>query len=310
MIKKLVLVTLFLGLVPALSQAKLNVVTTTEDLAALAQEVGGNNIEASPIAKGYQDPHFVEAKPSYLLKLKKADLFIQIGLELEVGWVPPLLTNARNQKILPSNPGFLDASEGCEILEKPSGPVDRSLGDVHPLGNPHYWLDPENGRVIARSIAQKLSQLDQGHTKEYQENLARFESKLSEKEKEWSALASALKGSKVVTYHRSWSSFAKRFGFDVVNYVELRPGIPASPAQVQSLTKQIKAEKIPLLIMEPYFDTKLPQKIADETGAKLVVLSPSVGADKTVKTYFDLFDYDVKLIREALGMKELKEQNK
>src|SRR5437773_2585542 len=142
------------------ASAQLQVVTTTEDLAALAREVGGNQISVTAIAKGYQDPHFVDAKPSYLLKLRSADLLIVVGLELEVGWLPPLLTNARNSKIIPGYAGYVDASQGCDILQKPTGVVDRSLGDVHPLGNPHYWTDPANGRAIARHIADKLEELD------------------------------------------------------------------------------------------------------------------------------------------------------
>lgn len=288
---------LFLA-VPA--AAKLNVVTTTEDLSALAREVGGDRIEAVPIAKGYQDPHFVEAKPSYLLKLKRADLFIQVGLELEVGWAPSLLTGARNSRILPGNPGFLDASEGCEILEKPRGPVDRSMGDVHPLGNPHFWLDPDNGRVIARSIARRLSALDPEGAKEYEGNLARFEAALSAKEKSWDKEFAALKGVKAVTYHNSWPNLARRFGIEIVDFVEIRPGIPPSPAHVQSLIAKMEKERVPLLLIEPYFDDKLPKKIARETGARLVILPPSVGAAAELKGYLDLFDYDLKLIESAL----------
>ncbi|MEK7288229.1 MAG: metal ABC transporter substrate-binding protein [Elusimicrobiota bacterium] len=280
--------------------AKVRIVTTTEDLTALSREVGGDFVEATPIARGYQDPHFVDVKPSYLLKLKKADLFIQVGLELEVAWAPALLTNSRNSKILPGNPGFLDASEGCEILNKLSGRVDRSLGDVHPLGNPHYWTDPGNGRIIAKNIAQRLAVLDPEHSKEFQANLARFEFRLSEKEKEWDSLASSLRGIKIVTYHNSWPNFAKRFGLELVNFVEPRPGIPSSPSHVHFLIQQIKAEKISLILVEPYFDLKLPERIERETGARLVVFPPSVGGKKNLKSYFDLFDYNLKLLREAL----------
>lgn len=287
---------------PVLAQAKLRVVSTTEDLAALTREVGGELTEVSAIAKGYMDPHFVDAKPSYLLKLKNADLFIQVGLELEVAWAPSLLTNARNSKILPGNPGFLDASEGCEILQRPRGGVDRSQGDVHPFGNPHYWLNPSNGRAMARSIAQRLSELDPGHGEAYKKNLAQFESKLSQKEKEWDHVAEIhLKGVKVVTYHNSWPNFAKRFGIEVAGFIEPKPGIPASPAHIQMLTAQIKAEKIPLILVEPYFDAKLPEKIAKETGAKLVIFLPSAGGKTEIKTYFDLFDYDFRLIEEAMS---------
>ncbi|MEK7232509.1 MAG: metal ABC transporter substrate-binding protein [Elusimicrobiota bacterium] len=288
---------------PSLALAKVQVVTTTEDLAALAREVGGDLVDAQPVAKGYQDPHFVQAKPSYLLRLKRADLFVQVGLELEVSWAGALLTSARNTNILPGNPGFLDASDGCEILEK-SLSVDRSMGDVHPLGNPHYWLDPANGLAIARNIAQRLAEIDSAHAGDYEANLAKFSKRLDEKNKEWSALAAPLKGLRVVTYHNSWPNFAKRFGLMVVNFIEPRPGIPASPAHVQTLETQIKREKIPLVLIEPYFDEKLPQKISEDTGARLVILPPSVGADPSIKTYFDLFDHDLNLIRNAIGKTE------
>ena len=281
--------------------AKVKVVTTTEDLAALAREVAGETAEVGSIARGYQDPHFVEAKPSYLLKLKKAQLFIQVGLELETGWAPALLTSARNPGILPGRPGFLDASEGCEILEKPAGGVDRSLGDVHPLGNPHYWLDPENGRLIARAIARRLSAIDPANAEKYKANLAAFEERLSQKQKEWDAAAAALKDVKVVTYHNSWPSFAKRFGLDVVDFVEPRPGIPPSPAHIHSLIARIKAEGVRLLIVEPYFDQKLPKKVAAEAGVPLVIVPPSVGGEEGIKTYFDLFDRQLELLKNAGG---------
>src|SRR5580765_1740387 len=157
---KYLIAALIIGLSTASSQAALKVVTTTEDMASLTREVGGNLVDVSAIAKGYQDPHFVDAKPSYLLKLRSADLLVVVGLELEVGWLPPLLTNARNSKIIPGYPGYLDASVGCDVMQKPSGTVDRSLGDVHPMGNPHYWTDPDNGRTIAQHIASKLKELD------------------------------------------------------------------------------------------------------------------------------------------------------
>ena len=281
--------------------AKVKVVTTTEDLAALAREVAGETAEVGSIARGYQDPHFVEAKPSYLLKLKKAQLFIQVGLELETGWAPALLTSARNPGILPGRPGFLDASEGCEILEKPAGGVDRSLGDVHPLGNPHYWLDPENGRLIARAIARRLSAIDPANAEKYKANLAAFEERLSQKQKEWDAAAAALKDVKVVTYHNSWPSFAKRFGLDVVDFVEPRPGIPPSPAHIHSLIARIKAEGVRLLIVEPYFDQKLPKKVAAEAGVPLVIVPPSVGGEEGIKTYFDLFGRQLELLKNAGG---------
>jgi zinc/manganese transport system substrate-binding protein len=288
-------------LLPAAGWARtLSVVTTTEDLAAISREIGGSHVDVIPIVRGYQDPHFVDAKPSYLLKLKRADLLAIVGLELEVGWLPSLLTNARNPKILPGSPGFLDASQGCRILQKPSGAIDRSMGDIHPEGNPHYWLDPENGRVIARRFAAKLSELDAEHAKDYADALQAFEAKLSDKEKQWSADAAAFKGTKVVTYHNSLPNFTAAFGLDVVDHVEPKPGVPPSPGHVQRLTTRISSEKIPLILVEPYFDEKLPNKIATQTGAKLVIFPPSVGGEPAIKTYFDLFDHDLKLIADAL----------
>ncbi len=286
---------------PSQLSAKVKIVTTTEDLAALAKEVGGDFAEVSSIARGYQDPHFVEAKPSYLLKLKKARLFIQAGLELETAWAPALLTNARNPGILPGRPGFMDASDGCAILQKPQGGVDRSMGDVHPLGNPHYWLNPENGRTIARAVARRLSVIDPDNAGGYKANLGAFEARLSEKEKEWDALAGELKGIKVVTYHNSWPSFAKRFGIEVVDFIEPKPGIPPSAAHVHFLTGRIRAEGVRLLLVEPYFDLKLPKKIAAQTETTLVVFPPSVGAEESIKTYLDLFDRQLKLLKNSLG---------
>ena len=298
-LNKLILSALFL--MPTCTFATINVVTTTSDLASLAKEVGGDWVDVKSIAKGYQDPHFVEAKPSYLLYLRRADLFIQVGLELEVAWAPSLLTNSRNPKILPGNPGFLDVSEGCEILQQSSGGVDRSQGDVHPFGNPHYWLDPENGRRMARSIADKLKSIDSSHSQDYTANLEKFETRLRQKEKEWDGLAAKLKGLRVVTYHNSWPNFAKRFNLEIVNYVEPRAGIPPSPAHLDELIRQIKTERIPFLMMEPYFDVKLPEKIARETGSKLIILAPSVGGEKGIDSYFDLFDHDLNLITNAGG---------
>lgn len=300
-IKRLFLSAALLCLAPSLLLAKVRVVTTTEDLAALTREVGQDLVQVQSIAKGYQDPHFVEAKPSYLLKLKRADLFIQVGLELEVAWAPALLTSARNSKILPGNIGYLDASTGCEILQTASGRVDRSMGDIHPMGNPHYWLDPFNGLVIAGNIAEKLSLLDPQHAAEYKANLARFDKELSEKKKAWDKLAQSIRGIRVVTYHNSWPNFANRFGIEVVNFIEPRPGVPPSPSHVQSLINQIKTEGIPIILVELYFDTKLPKKIERNTNAALLIVPPSVGSEKDIRTYFELFDRNLNLIKSALG---------
>src|SRR6476619_6270505 len=176
---------LFAAASPAFAQSKLNVVTTTEDLAAIAREIGGDRVTVESIARGYQDPHFVEAKPSFILKLQKADLLIVVGRELEIGWLPPLIQQSRNGKIQPGAEGYLDASLNASILEMPTGQITRAMGDVHPLGNPHYWLDPDNGERIAKSISDKLSQLRPNDRAYFEMQLASFKSRLDSAEKRW-----------------------------------------------------------------------------------------------------------------------------
>jgi len=296
--KILALASLLLVSAPAL--AVVRVVTTTADLASIAQSVGGKRIEAVSLAKGYQDPHFVEPKPSFILRLSRADLLIVAGLDLEIGYLPPLLDQSRNGKVRPGSPGYLDASVGCEILERPTGVVTRAMGDVHPFGNPHYWLDPRNGRVIARSIAAKLAALDPPGGTEYRANLAAFEAKLTEGEKRWDALLAPFAGMEVVTYHNSWPNFLKRFRLKAAGYIEPKPGIPPSPTHTVQLINLMRARKIPVILMEPYFDERGPGSIGQKTGAKLLTFIPSVGGVPAAKDYVALFDYDVKLLADAL----------
>ena len=278
---------------------KLNVVTSTTDMAALAEEVGADKITVESIARGYQDPHFVEAKPSFLLKLRQADLLISVGLQLEIGWLPPLITQCGNAKIQVGAPGYLDASQFSEILEIPQGVVTRAEGDVHPLGNPHYWLDPDNGRRIARGIAAKLSDLDPGDAAYFQQKLQEFDKRLSEAVQKWDTAMKPYRGKKVVTYHRSFPNFAKHFGLDVIGYVEPRPGIPPTPSHTFELIQLMKRENCKVVLVEPYFDLKTPQSIGRETGAQVVVYLPSVGGEKQVTNYFELFDYDIGLLIKA-----------
>jgi zinc/manganese transport system substrate-binding protein len=278
---------------------KLNLVTSTEDMAALAREVGGDNINVESIAKGYQDPHFVEAKPSFLLKLRQADLLVSVGLQLEIGWLPPLITQSGNPRIQVGAPGYLDASQFAEILEIPQGTVTRAEGDVHPLGNPHYWLDPDNGRRIARGIANKLADLDPSNAAYFQQRFQDFDKRLSAAEQKWDAAMRPYRGMKVVTYHRSFTSLAKHFGLDVIGYVEPRPGIPPSPGHTIEMILLMKRENCKIVLVEPYFDLKTPQAIGRETGAQVIVYMPSVGGEKQVTTYFELFDYDIALLIKA-----------
>lgn len=290
---------LFIGFSHPAHAGKLFVVTTTADLASLTREVGGDKVDVMAIAKGYQDPHFAEAKPSFLLKLRQADLLIAVGLELEVGWLPPLIQQSRNDKLLGKGGGYLDASTGCEILERQTGQVSRAMGDVHPFGNPHYWLEPNNGKIMATNIARKLSDLDQTDASYYQSRLTDFIRRLDAAAKRWDAQMAPYHGTKVVTYHNSWPNFARRFGLQVIGYVEPKPGVPPSPSHTLSLIQQIKSQEVKIILVEPYFDLQAPNAISRATGAKVVVLMPSVGGTKEVPDYFKLFDYDLNLLEKA-----------
>jgi zinc/manganese transport system substrate-binding protein len=296
------LLALLLTAAPAL--ATVRIVTSLQDFASLTDAIGGKRVETFALAKGYQDPHFVEPKPSFVLKLSKADLLIVAGLELEIGYLPPLIDQSRNDKIRPGAPGYLDASVGCDILERPTGVVTRAMGDVHPFGNPHFWLDPENGRIIARSIADRLAKLDPTGATEYNANLAAFEAKLTEGEKRWEAAVAPYAGTEVVTYHNSWPNFLKRFKLVAAGYIEPKPGIPPSPSHTVELIEMMRARKIPVILMEPYFDRKTPTMIAEKTGATLLVFIPSVGGVPEIKDYFSLFDYDVHLLADALAARK------
>ncbi len=283
----------------ASAAGKLQIMTATTDLAALAQEVGGDRVEVESVARGYQDPHFVEAKPSFLLKLRHADLLIVVGLELEIGWLPPLISQSTNPKIQVGAPGYFDASRFAKILEIPTGVVTRAEGDVHPLGNPHYWLDPENGLRIAKGIQNKLSEMRPGDAAYFAERYNSFEQRIKQADEKWLAEMKPYAGRKVVTYHRSWPNFAEHFGLNVVGYVEPRPGIPPSPQHTVELIGLMKRDGVKVILVEPYFDLKTPNAIARDTGAKVVVLMPSVGGEKEITDYFKLFDYDIAKLKQA-----------
>ena len=282
------------------ARAGLNVVATTEDLADLTRQVGGDKVKVETIARGYQDPHFVEAKPSFILKLAKADLLVLVGRDLEVGWLPPLVDQSRNGRIRPGADGYLDASLSARILDVPTGPITRAMGDVHPLGNPHYWLDPGNGRRAAKAIADKLARLDPGNASTFAARYADFDRRLADAERRWDAMMAPYKGLKVVTYHKSWPNFAERFSLDVIGYVEPRPGIPPSPGHTLQLMAEMRRQGVKILLVEPYFDLRTPNSIGRETGARVLVMPPSVGGEKEITDYFELFDYDLDLLVTAI----------
>jgi ABC-type Zn uptake system ZnuABC Zn-binding protein ZnuA len=291
-----------LGAAPE-ARAEIKVITTTQDLASLVTEIGGDKVSVEALARGYQDPHFVEAKPSFVLKLHSTDLLVVVGRELEVGWLPALITQSRNSKLQPGGPGHLDASQTVRILDVPTGQVTRAMGDVHPLGNPHYWLDPANGRRIAKAIQEKLAQMSPGDSAYFATRYADFDRRLTEGERRWTSAMAPYKGTKIVTYHRSWPNFAEAFGLDVVGYVEPKPGIPPSPAHTLQLIQQMKQEGIKVILVEPYFDLKTPNAIARETGAQVLVVPPSVGGVKAATDYIRLFDHDIDLLVSTLKSK-------
>lgn len=281
--------------------APLKVVTTISDLASLTKEVGGDRVDVTSIARGYQDPHFVEPKPSFLMLLRNADLLEAVGLELEIGWLPPLLDQSRNANIRPGTKGYLDLSNGVEILDRPTGAVNRSMGDVHPMGNPHYWLDPANAVRIAIQIERKLEELRPADAPYFQQRLNAFKGKINTANKRWLDMMAPYRGAKIVTYHNSWPNFARHFGLNVVGYIEPKPGVPPSPSHTFELIGLMKEQKVKAIVMEPYFDQKTPQSIADRTGAHLVVLYPSVGGAKSgTDDYFQLFETNIVNLIKAL----------
>ena len=296
----LVLLALLLCAPGGRTEAAVNVVTSTEDLAAIVSEVGGDRVQVESLARGYQDPHLVEAKPSFILKLHRADLLVVVGRELEAGWLPRLVEQSRNARIRPGATGYLDASQTARILDIPTGEITRAMGDVHPLGNPHYWLDPNNGRRIAQAVRDRLSQVSPGDAQVFASRYADFDRRLQDAEKRWDAQMAPYRGTEIVTYHRSWSNFAERFGLTVVGFVEPKPGIPPSPAHTLALTEEMKRRGIRLIVVEPYFDLRTPNALARSTGAHVLVLTPSVGGVKEADSYIALFDHNLRLLVAAI----------
>lgn len=285
---------------PRPAAAQVRVVTTTEDLAGLAREVGGDRVEAVALARGYQDPHFVEPKPSFILAVNRADLLIAVGRELEIAWLPTLIASARNARVQPGAPGFLDASQNVRILDIPAGPVTRAMGDVHSQGNPHYWLDPNNGRRIAQAIRDRLSQIAPADAAGFAARYEAFDARLAAAEARWDAALAPYAGAKLVTYHRSWPNLMERWKLDVIGYVEPKPGIPPSPRHTLEIINLIQSRAIRIILVEPYFDTKTPDYIAAKTGATVVTLYPSVGGTTAIGDYFALFDANVDALVAAL----------
>jgi zinc/manganese transport system substrate-binding protein len=284
------------------SAAQLRVVTSTTDLADIASAVGGSRVRVTHISEGYQDPHFAEAKPSFILEMRKADVFAYVGLDLEVGWMPLLVDGSRNSKIRPGGAGNLNVSQVINVLDQARGTVDRSQGDVHPLGNPHYWLDPENGRRIAQLFARKFSELDPRNAVAYEISRKSFEDRLSLAERAWQPLLVEIKGKPVVAYHTSWKYLAEYTGMNIVGFMEPKPGVPPSPSHLAGLILQMKRTGAKAIIMEPFYSRKDADFVASKTGARVVILPPSVGGlrDKKIDDYIELMKYDIQAVANSV----------
>ena len=298
----LLLVAGVLALAPSLAQGQLKVVTSTTDLYDIAKSVGGDKITAMHIGEGYQDPHFIEAKPSFVLQLRNADVWAFVGLDLEIGWMPLLLDGARNPKIRLGGSGYVDASRAIRILDTPQGNVDRSMGDVHPLGNPHYWLDPENGRRIARLFKSKLTELDPRNEDTFEKNEKAFETRLNAAEQGWQSDLATIRGKPVVAWHTSWRYFAEYNKMNIVAFMEPKPGVPPSPAHLYEVIQAVKRTGAKAIVMEPFYDRKVADLVAKQTGIKVLILPPSVGGLRgaQVNDYISLMKYDMAQLAAAL----------
>ena len=294
--------TALLALSSALSPGakKLNVVTTTPDLGALAREIGGDAIEVKSLAKPSEDPHFVDAKPSHIVTLNRADVLIEGGSELEIGWLPPLLESARNSRLAAGAPGRISASQGIRMLEVPAT-LDRSRGDVHSLGNPHFIIDPQSAKIVAANIAEHFSQVAPESAPLFRANLARFNSAVDAKYGEWQRVMAPFKGMKIVTYHNDFLYFADRFKLNVVETLEPKPGIAPSPAHIAQVIAKMNAENARVILVQPYQNRKTAETVARQANGVVLGVSQQPGAIKGTDTYIALMDTLVRTIAGALG---------
>ena len=299
-ISQLVLALAGLLALAAPSSAKLNVVTTTADFGAIAREIGGDLVEVSVLAKPTEDPHFVDAKPSYIAKLARADVLIEGGAELEMGWLPPLIDGSRNSKLGLGKPGHVLCAEGLALLEVPAT-LDRSQGDIHAIGNPHFMTDPVNAGRVAERIAGAFSAADPDHSPAYRQRRDAFVKRLDEKLAVWQKQMAPFQGKTVVAYHNSWPYFASRFGVKIDLFLEPKPGIPPTPANMTDVVTRMKAEQIRVIVVEPYQNRRTAEKVAAATGATIVDFAQFPGGVKgTEAGYIELIDYLVNTLTTAL----------
>lgn len=277
--------------------AQIRVVATTPDLASLAREIGGNAATVTALAKPTEDPHYVDAKPSHIVTLNRADALVEGGAELELGWLPPLLENSRNSSISAGAPGRIAASQGVRMLEIPAS-FDRSKGDVHSAGNPHFLIDPFNVRIIARNMADRFAQIDPKSAVTYKANLAAFNTKLDAKSAAWQSQLAPYRGSRIVTYHKDFVYLAARFGLTVVETLEPKPGIAPSPAHLAMVIGRMKASNARVILVQPYQNRRTAQTVARQAGAVVLDVTQQPGAGRT---YFDMMDALVGALAGSFG---------
>jgi zinc/manganese transport system substrate-binding protein len=280
--------------------AALDAVTTTQGLAALVREVGGDRAEATNLSRGIQDPHFVDANPNLAVKLRRADLLVDVGLDLEIGWLPGLVNISRNPDIQPTGRRRLIAASAVSVLEVPTGPVDRSQGDIHPAGNPHFLSDPRRAAKVAEAIAAKLAELDPEGAAGYRARLADFERRLGAASAGWLAQLAPFRGAKVVTRHKTLSYFFDWSGIVAAAYLEPKPGIPPPPSHLADVVELVRREKVREILVENYYDTKSADLVAKLTGAKVVVIPGDVGGTPEAKDYLSYMGELVRLVAQGL----------
>jgi zinc/manganese transport system substrate-binding protein len=276
--------------IPARAADKIRVVATTTDVGSILQTVGGDRVQVTTIAKGYQDPHYVDPKPSFIVDLRRAKVVAYVGLQLEIGWLPLLVEGAHNQAIVAGAPGNIPMSQGIDLLEVPTGGVSRAGGDIHPEGNPHYWLDPRNMIQMAKTAEAGLSRVDPAGAATYAANRDTFVKKLESQIPVWEKRMEPHRGKMLVCYHKEYEYLARWLGLQVVDYVESKPGIPPSPRHLQELEQTMKEKKVPVMVASVFVRLNDLQGLAQRTGAQLVVLPPSVAADKGTDDPIALFD--------------------
>jgi len=296
-----ILVLCALAILAPAAQAKLEVVATTLDFGSIATEIGGNRASITTLAKPTEDPHFVDAKPSFIVKLNRADAVVEGGAELEIGWLPALLDQSRNSKLALGAPGRIYCSQGISLVEIPAT-LDRSRGDIHAAGNPHYMTDPVNAKIVAEHIANAFCQLDAKSCDTYRANLKKFTEELDKKMVEWEKLLAPFKGQRVVAYHNTWPYFARRFGLSIDLFLEPKPGIPPTPVHLAEVVSRMKSEHVRIILLEPYQNRKTAEAVAADTGATVVEVAQFPGGVKgTDKGYIELMDYLVNSLARALS---------